>query len=203
METGLVVFLGPRGSVGRDVRQPVPRSPHSKPQRVRIRLYESVHQSGAARRVEAESERRGMGIGGTSWSTGGDEVTSGTDCTVVPGTRVTPSKPFASVLASSVCSGLACRGETTLVFVSSARSMPGAPPVGVLALSTRSTADEAPPPAWPWLPCLLLRRRGRGRGELEGCSSATWGRRRRSRRLRADCLPPLSLSPGGGKSIMS
>jgi hypothetical protein len=41
---------------------------------------------------------------GTSWSTGGDEVTSGTDCTVVSGTRVTPSKPFASVLASCVCS---------------------------------------------------------------------------------------------------
>jgi hypothetical protein len=28
----------------------------------------------------------------TSWSTGGDEVTSGTDCTVVSGTRVTSSK---------------------------------------------------------------------------------------------------------------
>jgi hypothetical protein len=42
---------------------------------------------------------------GTSWSTGGDEVTSGTDCTVVSGTRVTPSKPFVSVLAPSVCLG--------------------------------------------------------------------------------------------------
>jgi hypothetical protein len=69
---------------------------------------------------------------GTSWSTGGDEVTSGTDCTVVSGTRVTSSKPFASVLASSACSRLACRGETALVFVSSARSMPDAPPVGLL-----------------------------------------------------------------------
>jgi hypothetical protein len=67
---------------------------------------------------------------GTSWSTGGDEVMSGTDCTVVLGTRVTSSKPFASVLASSVCSGLACRGETTLVFVSNVRSMPDAPPLG-------------------------------------------------------------------------
>src|SRR5688572_20543856 len=104
---------------------------------------------------------------GTSWSTGGDEVTSGTDCTVVSGTRVTSSKPFASVLASFVCSGLACRGETALVFVSNTRSTPGAPPVGVLAPSTRSTADKALPPAWPWLPHLLFRRRGRGRGELE------------------------------------
>ena len=65
---------------------------------------------------------------GTFWSTSGDEVTSGTDCTVVSGTRVTSSKPFASVLASSVCSELACRGETALVFVSNARSMPDAPP---------------------------------------------------------------------------
>jgi hypothetical protein len=140
---------------------------------------------------------------GTSWSTGGDEVTSGTDCTVVLGTRVTSSKPFASALASSVCSRLACRGEMALVFVSSARSMPGAPPVEVLALSTRSTADEALPPAWPGLPRLPLRRRGRGRGELECCSSTTRGRRRRFRRRRVGCRPPLSLSHGGGRSIMS
>jgi hypothetical protein len=139
---------------------------------------------------------------GTSWSTGGGEVTSGTDCTVVSGTRVTSSKPFASVLASSVCSELACCGETALVFISNARSMPDAPPVGALASSTRSTADEALPPAWPWLPRLLLRRRGRGRGELECCSSTTRGRRRRFRRRRAGYRPPLSLSHGGGRSIM-
>jgi hypothetical protein len=86
---------------------------------------------------------------GTSWSTGGDVVTSGTDCAVVSGTRVTPSKPFASVLASSVCSGLVCCGETTLVFVSDARSMLDVPPVGAPAPSTRSTVDEVLPPAWP------------------------------------------------------
>jgi hypothetical protein len=45
---------------------------------------------------------------GTSWSTGGDEVASGADCTIVLGTRVTPSKSFASVLASSICLELAC-----------------------------------------------------------------------------------------------
>jgi hypothetical protein len=84
---------------------------------------------------------------GTSWSTSGDEVTSGTDCTVVSGTRVTSSKPSASALASSARSGLACRGETALVFVSGAKSIPGVPLVGVPALSTRSTADEALPPA--------------------------------------------------------
>jgi hypothetical protein len=139
----------------------------------------------------------------TSWSTGGDEVASGADYTVVSGTRVTPSKSFASVLASSVCLELACCGETALVFVSDARSMPDVPPVGASAPSTRSTADEMPPPAWPWLPRLLLRRRGRGRDKLECRSSATWGRRRRFRRRRVDCRPPLSLSRGGGRSIMS
>jgi hypothetical protein len=98
---------------------------------------------------------------GTSWSTGGDEVASGTDCTVVSGTRVTPSKSFTSVLASFVCLGLACCGETVLVFVSDARTKPDVSPAGAPASSTCSTADEVPPPAWPWLPRLLLRRRGR------------------------------------------
>jgi hypothetical protein len=39
--------------------------------------------------------------------------------------------------------------------------------------STRSTADEVPPPAWPQLPCLLLLRRGRWQDRPECCSSAT------------------------------
>jgi hypothetical protein len=77
------------------------------------------------------------------------------------GTRVTPSKSLASVLASFVCLKLACCGETTLVFVSDARSTPDVSPVGAPVPSTRSTPDEVPPPAWPWLPRLLLRRRGR------------------------------------------
>jgi hypothetical protein len=145
---------------------------------------------------------RGESVG-TSWSTGGDEVTSGADCTIVSGTRVTPSKSFSSVLASSVCLGLACCRETALVFASDARSMPDVPPVGAPAPSTRSTADEVPPPAWPWLPRLLLRRRGRGLDKPECCSSTTWGRRRRFRRRRAGSQPPLSLSRGGGRSIMS
>jgi hypothetical protein len=106
---------------------------------------------------------KGMGweTDGTSQSTDGDEVTSGTDCTVVSGTRLTPSKSFASVLASSVCLGLACCGETTLVFASDVRSTPDVSPVGAPVSSTRSTADEVPPPAWPCLPRLLLRRWGR------------------------------------------
>jgi hypothetical protein len=98
---------------------------------------------------------------GTSWSTGGDEVASGADCTVVPGTRVTPNKSFTSTLASFVRLELACCGETTLVFVLDARSTPDVSPVGAPVPSTRLTADKALPPAWPWLPRLLLRRRGR------------------------------------------
>jgi hypothetical protein len=79
---------------------------------------------------------------GTSWSTGGDVVMSGADCTVVLGMRVTPSKSFASVLASSVRLELACCRETVLVFVSDTRSTPDVSPVGAPAPSTRSTADE-------------------------------------------------------------
>ena len=135
----------------------------------------------------------------TFWSTRSDVVTSGTGCTVVSGTRATSCRLSASVLASSVRLELACCGETTLVFVSDARSTPDVSPVGAPALSTRSTADEVPPPAWPWLPRLLLCRRGRGRGELECCTSTTRGRRRRFRRRRAGCRSPLSLSHGGGK----
>jgi hypothetical protein len=106
---------------------------------------------------------KGMGweTDGTSRSTGGDEAASGTDCNVVLGTRLTPNKSFASVLASFIFLELACCGETTLVFVSDARSTPDVSPVGAPAPSTRSTADEVPPPAWPCLPRLLLRQRGR------------------------------------------
>jgi hypothetical protein len=98
---------------------------------------------------------------GTSWSTGGDEVASGADCTVVSGTRVTPSKSLASVLASFVRLELACCGETALVFVLDARSTPDVSLAETPTPSTRSTADGVLPPAWPRLPRLLLRRRGR------------------------------------------
>jgi hypothetical protein len=98
---------------------------------------------------------------GTSRLMDGDEVASGTDCTVISGTRLTPSKPSASVLASSVRLGLACCRETTLVVVSGARATPNMSPAGVPASWTRSTADEMSPPAWPRLPRLLLLWRGR------------------------------------------
>jgi hypothetical protein len=122
---------------------------------------------------------------GTSRSMDGDEVASGTDCTVISGTRLTPSKSSTRVLVSFVRLGLACCGKTTLVVVSGARATPDMSPAGVPAPSTRLTADEVPPPAWPQLPCLLLLRRGRWRDKPGCCSSATGGRRRRVRRRRA------------------
>jgi hypothetical protein len=122
---------------------------------------------------------------GTSRSMDGVEVASGTDCTVISGTRLTPSKPSASVLASSVRLGLACCGETTLVIVLGTRTTPDMSPAGVPASLTRSTADEVSPPAWPRLPRLLLLRRGRRLDKPGCCSSATRGRRRRVRHHRA------------------
>jgi hypothetical protein len=122
---------------------------------------------------------------GTSRSMDGDEVASGTDCTVISGTRLTPSRPFTSVLASYVRLGLACCGETTLIVVSGARSTPDMSPVGVPTSSTRSTADEVSPPAWPRLPRLLLLWRGRRRDKPGCCSSTMGGKRRRVRRRRA------------------
>jgi hypothetical protein len=89
------------------------------PRKVRICLYESIHRSGVAWWVEAESKRHRMGNGRYLM-----------DCTVISGTRLTPSKSFASVLASSVRLGLACCGETTLVFVSDAKSTPDVSPLG-------------------------------------------------------------------------
>jgi hypothetical protein len=155
------------------------------PRKVRIRLYESAHRSGVAWWIKAESKRHRGETDGTSRSMDGDKAASGTNCTVISGTRLTPSKSSARVLASSVRLGLARCGETTLAVVSGARSTPDMSPAGVPVSSTRSTADEMPPPAWPRLPRLLLLRRGRRRDKPGCCSSATGGRRHRVRHRRA------------------
>jgi hypothetical protein len=107
----------------------------------------------------------------------GSEVASGTECTVISGTRLTPNKSFARVLASSVRLGLARCGEATPVVVSGVRTIPDMSPAGVPASSTRSgpTADKVSAPAWPRLPRLLLLRRGGWRGKPECSSSATGG----------------------------
>jgi hypothetical protein len=88
--------------------------------------------------TEAESfggsklNRKGTGwkTNGTSWSMNGGEVASGTECTVISSTRLTPSKSFARVLASSVRFSLARCEEATPVVVSGARTTPACPPLG-------------------------------------------------------------------------
>jgi hypothetical protein len=90
--------------------------------------------------------RKGTGwkTDGTYWSLDGGEVASGAEHTVISGTRVTPSRSFARVLASSVCLGLTRRGEVTPAVASGARAMSDMSPEGVPASLTRSgaTADE-------------------------------------------------------------
>jgi hypothetical protein len=97
---------------------------------------------------------------GTSWSMDDGEVTSGAELTIISGMRVTPNRSFARVLASSVCLGLTRHGEVTPAVVSGARTMSDMSHGGVPMSSTRSgaTANNVPPPAWPWLPRLRLLR---------------------------------------------
>jgi hypothetical protein len=122
------------------------------PQKVRICLYESLHRSGVAWWVEAESKRhrvkngRYLLIDGWRRSRVGDGL---------------HRYLRYEVNAQQVRLGLACCEETTLVFVSDARSTLDVSPAGAPTSSTRSTANKVPPPAWPWLPRLLLLRRGR------------------------------------------
>jgi hypothetical protein len=140
---------------------------------------------------------------GSSWSMDGGEVASGTKHTVISDTRLTPSRSFARVLASSVRLGLARCGEATLVVVSGARTTPDMSPGGVPLSSTRfgSTADKVPPPAWPRLPHLRLLRRGGWWGR-PGCSfSAAEGCHRRVHRRRVSRLSLLSCCEG--RSTMS
>jgi hypothetical protein len=174
------------------------------PGRLGYALAKALTEAGSLGGSKLNLKGTGWKTDGTSWSMDGGEVASGTDCTVISGTRLTPIKSFARVLASSVRSGLARCGEATPVVVSGARTTPDMAPAGVPTSLARPglTADEVPPPAWPRLPRLLLLRRGGWRGKPECSSSATVGSRRRVRRYRAS-RRPLLLSCCGGRSTMS
>jgi hypothetical protein len=139
-------------------------------------LAKALTEAGSLGGSKLNRKGTGWNTDGTSWSMDGGEVASVTERTIISGTRLTPSRSFARVLASSVRLGLARCGEATLVVVSGARTTPDMSPGGVPASSTRSglTADEVPPPAWPRLSRLLLLRRGRWRGK-PGCSSSATG----------------------------
>jgi hypothetical protein len=155
------------------------------PRKVRICLYESAHRSGVAWWIEDESKRhrvengRYLSIDGLCRSRVGDGLH-----------RYLRYEANAQQ-ALRECAGVICplgagmlRGNNTrhrLRCEDNTRHVPRWVP----ASSTRSTADEVPPPAWPRLPRLLLQRRGR-RQDKPGCySSATGGRRRRVRHRRA------------------
>jgi hypothetical protein len=161
-------------------------------------LAKALTEAGSLGGSKPNRKGTGWNTDGTSWSMDGGEVASGTERIVIAGTRVTPSRYFARVPASSVRLGLARCREATLVVVSSARTTPDMSLGGVPASSTRSgsTTDKVPPPAWPRLPCLRLLRRGEWRGR-PGCSSSVAGRcHRRIRRRRASRLSLLSCCEG-------
>jgi hypothetical protein len=146
---------------GPEVETAVSRSQDDRigyPGRSGYALAEALTEAGPLGGSKLNLKGTGWKADGTSWSMDGGEVASGTDCTVISGTRLTPSKSFARVLTSSVRLGLACCGEVTPVVVSGERTTHDMAPAGVPASSTRSgpTADEVPPPAWPRLPRLLL-----------------------------------------------
>jgi hypothetical protein len=193
--------------VGSEVETSVSRSQDDRtgyPGRSGYALAKALTEAGSLGGSRLNLKGTGWKTDGTSWSMDGGEVASRTDCTVISGTRLTPSKSFVRVLASSVRLGLARCGEATPVVVLGARTTPDMAPAGVPALSTRSgpIADEVPPPAWPRLPRLLLLRRGGWRGK-PGCSSSTKvGSRRRVHRCRVSRLS-LLLSRCGGRSTMS
>jgi hypothetical protein len=75
------------------------------PGRLGYALVKALTEAGSLGGSRLNLKGIGWKTDGTSWSMDGGEVASGTDCTVISGTRLTPSKSFARVLASSVHSG--------------------------------------------------------------------------------------------------
>jgi hypothetical protein len=124
------------------------------PRRSGYALAKALTEAGSLGGSKLNLKGTGWKTNGTSWSIDGGEFASGTDYTVISGTRLTSSKSFTRVLALSVRLGLAHCGEATPVVVSGARITPDMSPTGVPASSTRfgSTVDEVPPPAWSRLP---------------------------------------------------
>jgi hypothetical protein len=93
-------------------------------------LAEALIEAGSLGGSRLNLKGTGWKTDGTSWSMDDGEVASGTDCTVISGTRLMPSKSFARVLASSVHLGLARSGEAIPVVVSGARTTHDMAPQG-------------------------------------------------------------------------
>jgi hypothetical protein len=149
-------------------------------------LAKALTEAGSLGGSKLNLKGTGWKTDGTSWLMDGGEVASETECVVISGARQMSDKSLARVPASSVRLGLARCWEATPAVVSGARTTPDMSPAGVPASSTRSgpTASEVLPPVWPWLPRLLLLRRGGWRGKPGCSSSATGGSRRRVRLCR-------------------
>jgi hypothetical protein len=124
-------------------------------------LYESVHRSGVAWWVAAESKRHGMGNGRYLLIDGWRQsrVRDGLRrCLRYKANAQQVLRERAGVVRS-LGVGVSRGNDARLRLrreVDARRVPRGAP-----ASSTRSTADEVSPPAWPCLPRLLLRRWGR------------------------------------------
>jgi hypothetical protein len=155
------------------------------PRKVRVCLYESGQRSGVAWWIEAESKRHRVENGRYLLADGrwGSRVGDGlhrylryeanTQQVLHESAGVISPLGVGTLRGNDIRRCLGCKDN--------ARHVPARVPTS----STRLTADEVPPPAWPWLPRLFLLRRGGWRGK-PGCSSfATGGRRRRVRRRRA------------------
>jgi hypothetical protein len=128
-------------SAGLEVETAVSRSQVDHiwyPRRSGYALAKVLTEAGSLGGSKLNLKGTGWKTDGTFWSMDGGEVASGTDCTVIAGTRLTPSRSFARVLASSVRLGLARCGEAMLVVVSGARTTPDMSLGGVPASSTRS-----------------------------------------------------------------
>jgi hypothetical protein len=155
------------------------------PWKVRICLYESAHRSGVAWWIETEPKRhrvenrRFLLIDGRWRSRVGDGMHRHLRYKVDVQQVLRESAGVISPLGVGMLRGNDTR--RCLRREDNARHVPR----GVPASSTRSTADEMPPLAWPRLPRLLLLRRGGWRDKPGCCSSATGGRRRRVCRRRA------------------
>jgi hypothetical protein len=151
-----------------------------------------------------------LNLKGTGWKTDGtsrlmdgDEVASGTDCTVISGTRLTPSKPSASVLASSVRLGWHVAGKRRSSSSQARGQRPTCPPLGC---QRRRLARQP-------TRCRLLP--GHGCPASSSCGEEgdgtnpnaalppRGGRHRRVCRRRAIRRPSLPLPRCGGRSTMS
>jgi hypothetical protein len=157
------------------------------PRRSGYALAKALTEEGSLGGSKLNLKGTGWKTDGTFWSMDGGEVASGTDCTVISGTRLTPSKSFARVLGHQSAWGWHVAGKRHPSLSQVRGQHPTCPPQGCqrrrLALVRQPTRCRLLPSHG--CPRLLLLWRGGWRGK-PGCSSSAAGRcRRRVLRCRA------------------